>query len=371
MADGIGWGRIRMNIMLVDDDKHVLEGLKKLLDWNAFHGRLTATASNGAEALTLFVQAWPDVIISDIKMPVMDGITLARHVHEQSPDISMILLSGYSEFEHAQKAIQYQVENYILKPITREKINELQHILECIDQRRSSQKKEFLSNWKHDFKESILTALRGQNTKMFDTFFSSSLFHEKLGQDPSNAYGIQLLDFLYLYLSELHINPDIISAAKEKAMNDYWDLPGKDAKANYLISAYYDTLISVNAQKNKNLDSISSHVKEYVEAHYAESDLNISLLADKMNISLSYLSTVFKQTAGINLSAYIANLRLGRAKELLADPSHSISEAATLSGYDDAKYFAKLFKRKCGMTPSEYRNLSLQKNQLMPKGEPS
>lgn len=365
----IEWEDIQMNIMLVDDDRYVLEGLKKLLDWNTFHGKLTATASNGAEALELFLHTRPDVVISDIKMPVMDGISLARHIHEHAPDITIILLTSYGEFEYAQKAIQYQVANYILKPITKEKINDLQLILEDIYHKRNDHKEEFLSNWKPTFEESILAALRSQDAKMFDDFFSSPHFQERLARDHSNAYGIQLLNFLYLYLGELHINPDIVAASKERAMDEYWNLPDKDAKANYLISTYYDTLLSIHTQKNKNLDSISSYVKEYVENHYTEPDLNISALADKMNVSLSYLSTVFKQTAGINLSSYISAMRISHAKKVLADPSHSIAEAAILSGYEDAKYFARLFKRKCGMTPSEYRNLSLQKNTLLPKGE--
>ena len=262
-----------MNIMLVDDDRYVLEGLKKLLDWNTFHGKLTATASNGAEALELFLHTRPDVVISDIKMPVMDGISLARHIHEHVRDITIILLTSYGEFEYAQKAIQYQVANYILKPITKEKINDLQLILEDIYHKRNDHKEEFLSNWKPTFEESILAALRSQDAKMFDDFFSSPHFQERLARDHSNAYGIQLLNFLYLYLGELHINPDIVAASKERAMDEYWNLPDKDAKANYLISTYYDTLLSIHTQKNKNLDSISSYVKEYVENHYTQPTL--------------------------------------------------------------------------------------------------
>lgn len=357
-----------MNIMLVDDDRYVLEGLKKLLNWNTFCGRLTATASNGAEALELFMACRPDVVITDIKMPVMDGMALACHIHEQSPDITIILLSSYGEFEYAQKAIQYKVANYILKPVTKEKINQLQLLLEDIYRKRTHQKEEFLSNWKPGFEDTIMTALRSQDIKTFDDFFASPHFHEKLARDTSNAYGIQLISFLYLYLSDLHIDSAIVSAAKEKAMNEYWNLSSKAAKANYLISTYYDTLLSVCRQKSKTLDSISSYAKEYVKEHYTESQLNISALADKMNVSLSYLSTIFKQSEGINLSTYISTLRLNHAKALLANPSCSIAQAALLSGYEDAKYFARLFKRKCGMTPSEYRNLSLQRNNLLPEG---
>ena len=169
-----------MNIMLVDDDRYVLEGLKKLLDWNTFHGRLTATASNGAEALELFFHTRPDVVISDIKMPVMDGISLARHIHEHAPDITIILLTSYGEFEYAQKAIQYQVADYILKPITKEKINELQLLLEDIYHKRNDHKEEFLSNWKPTFEESILAALEVRTPKCLMIFSAPRTFRSAL-----------------------------------------------------------------------------------------------------------------------------------------------------------------------------------------------
>lgn len=351
-----------MNLMLVDDDKHVLEGLKKHLDWNSFEGKLTATASNGREALNLIEGTRPDVIISDIRMPVMDGISLAQAIQEQRLNIDLILLSGYGEFEYAQKAIRYQVSKYILKPITRQKIDELQAMLVELCQARKHQKEDFLSNWDHAFRDQILKALRDNAPDAFDDYFSSRLFAEKLRSDTSNAFGIQMLNFLYGYLSELNISPEIIASSKERAMNLYYDLPSTDEKSNYLISTYYDAITSIHTRKSKNLDSISMHVEDYVSSHFMEPDLNISCLADRMNVSLSYLSTVFKQRLGVNLSTYITTLRLNHAKELLADPGLPISEVASQSGYEDAKYFAKLFKKKFCMTPSECRNLMMQKN---------
>lgn len=351
-----------MNLMLVDDDKHVLEGLKKLLDWNSFEGKLTATASNGREALDLIDGTKPDVIISDIRMPVMDGILLAQAIQEKSLDIDIILLSGYGEFEYAQKAIQYHVSKYILKPITRQKIAELQDMLMELCQTKRHKKEAFLSNWDHAFRERVMNALRDNTPDAFDEFFSSPAFIEKLRADASNAFGIQMLNFLYHYLSELNISPEIIASSKENAMNHYWDLPSPDEKSNYLISTFYDAITSIHIRKNKNLASISTYVEEYTAAHYMEPDLNISCLADKMNVSLSYLSTVFKQRIGVNLSTYITTLRLNHGRELLADPGLPISEVAALSGYEDAKYFAKLFKKRFCMTPSEFRHLALQKN---------
>ena len=98
----------------------------------------------------------------------------------------------------------------------------------------------------------------------------------------------------------------------------------------------------------------------YIGEHYCEPDFNLSGLSYAMHVSLSHLSTVFKQTTGNNLISYVTELRLEKARELLSDMQYSISEVAALSGYSDAKYFAKLFKKKMGSTPSEYRNLIIQ-----------
>ena len=105
-------------ILLVDDQQIVLDGLKKQLNWSRFNGLICGCVSDGAEAINFLQTCRPDVIISDIKMPHMDGIELARQISE-SPILSgipVILLSGYREFEYAKSAMQYHVQHYILKP---------------------------------------------------------------------------------------------------------------------------------------------------------------------------------------------------------------------------------------------------------------
>ena len=82
-------------------------------------------------------------------------------------------------------------------------------------------------------------------------------------------------------------------------------------------------------------------------------------MADNMNITLSWLSTLFKQHAGKNLNNYVTEKRLERACLLLASPLYSIGEVAHKCGYDDAGYFSSLFRKKIGMTPTEYRNCHL------------
>ena len=79
--------------------------------------QIAGTFTNGADALQFIHDNPVHLVITDIRMPGMDGLELARHISEQYPGISVLIISGYSEFEYARKAIQYGVSNYLLKPL--------------------------------------------------------------------------------------------------------------------------------------------------------------------------------------------------------------------------------------------------------------
>lgn len=112
-------------VLLVDDEPHVREGIRDFFDWSDFGVSVILEAGDGIEALEQIRRHAPQVIISDIKMPGMDGIELAGAVHAAWPDIRIILLTGYSEFAYVQKAIRYNVVDYVLKPTKLERLAEV------------------------------------------------------------------------------------------------------------------------------------------------------------------------------------------------------------------------------------------------------
>jgi len=102
-------------LMIVDDDEIIREGLVKNINWNEYGIQVVAEAKNGKEALEKIELFIPEIILSDIKMPFMDGIELAKYLYEHNPQIKILLLSAYEEFEYAKKALQYHVSDYIMK----------------------------------------------------------------------------------------------------------------------------------------------------------------------------------------------------------------------------------------------------------------
>jgi len=105
-------------VLLVDDEVFARTGLRGLIPWNRFGFEIVAEAENGEEALQMIREEQPDLVVTDIRMPVLDGLELIRTVKEQ--DIAsprFIIISGYNDFKYAQQAVRFGVEDFILKPI--------------------------------------------------------------------------------------------------------------------------------------------------------------------------------------------------------------------------------------------------------------
>ena len=103
-------------VLIVDDEKYVRMGIKSETDWSLIGCEVVGEAANGEDALTAAEEVKPDLVISDIRMPKMDGIELAEKLMEKYPGIKIIFLTAYSEFEYARQAVRLGVSDYLLKP---------------------------------------------------------------------------------------------------------------------------------------------------------------------------------------------------------------------------------------------------------------
>lgn len=108
-----------LKAFLVEDEAVIRDGLKDNIPWEQYGYRFVGAAADGEIALPMIRKFRPDVLITDIKMPFMDGLSLSRIVHQEFPDMKIIIISGYDDFEYARQAISVGVEQYLLKPITR------------------------------------------------------------------------------------------------------------------------------------------------------------------------------------------------------------------------------------------------------------
>jgi len=195
-------------VLLVDDERIILEGISRVIDWNSLGTVLIGTARNGVEAYEMIKYEQPDIVISDIKMPGMDGLQLVEKVHEDFPAIRFIMLSGFGEFEYARSSMQYGVKHYLLKPCNEGRI--MQALTTIVDELRlAEQKEQFVQQTKTRL-EKVLPYTKEQLLKEFvtnhiygnrDLEYYQRLFHLEVANERIRVVLLQLEgDFSYEHL---------------------------------------------------------------------------------------------------------------------------------------------------------------------------
>ena len=107
----------KYTILLVDDEEEVIQAIIRKINWEELGFSVVGYADNGIKALEMIEESQPDVVMTDIKMPYMDGMELCSHIRREYPAMKIVLFTGFDEFEYAKEAVHLEVEEYILKPV--------------------------------------------------------------------------------------------------------------------------------------------------------------------------------------------------------------------------------------------------------------
>lgn len=155
------------NVLLVDDERIILEGISQIIDWSALSLNLAGTAKNGLEALDFIRANKPDIVITDIRMPGLDGLGLVEQTRAADLPVSFIMLSGFSDFDYARQAMRFGVRHYLLKPCNEQAIiGALAEVKQELAERRDRER--FLQRMETEMKR-MLPHARQQFLKEFVT----------------------------------------------------------------------------------------------------------------------------------------------------------------------------------------------------------
>ncbi len=129
------------SVLLVEDEEEIIEGIKMKIDWEALGFRVIGSALNGVKALEMAEKYQPDVVMTDIKMPIMVGLELSRNLRKELPSTRILLFTGFDEFEYAKEAVHLEVDEYILKPINAVELTQVfTKLKESLDQERAEKR---------------------------------------------------------------------------------------------------------------------------------------------------------------------------------------------------------------------------------------
>ncbi len=338
---------------IVDDEPVIRFGIRASVDWEKEQIGLAGDFANGEAAWREISREPVDILITDIKMPVMDGLELTRRTLERYPRTKVILVSSYSDFEYVREGLQLGVLDYLLKP-TLEPEGLLAIVRKClgkIEQERSDERNRQLVMSMRDAVTDAALAPSGQAA-------AESAEDAGVGSGEGGESGT-------------------ISGSREDSRNGGAganDIGGASGFGGVDGASGFGGVNGVNRASGENAASgadrasgsdgaglagnrrLMAKAVQYIQANFTR-ELTLRQVADSVHMSKNYFCQQFKRYAGENYIDYVIRLRIERAKELLSRPDTGIRiyEAAELSGFNDVKYFSKLFKRMTGLSPIDYR----------------
>lgn len=199
-----------MRLLIADDEPLIRRGIKKLVNLSEIGIEEVYEADNGEETLQLFEQYHPEIVLLDINMPRVDGLTVAKEIKSLSPETKIAMLTGYNYFDYAQKAIRVGVEDYILKPVSKKEITEI--IAKLAHSYQEERKQETIQkvfqqkveviqeNSKNDYHSNMKRYMEENYT---DSQFSLGVLAEKLNLSSGylsilfkKTFGIPFQDYL-------------------------------------------------------------------------------------------------------------------------------------------------------------------------------
>jgi len=346
----------KCKVVLIDDEAAVKKTLNILVDSDHPAFQVVGEANDGLEGLALIERTNPDLVITDIRMPVMDGLTLVKEMRERSIETEVVIISGYDTFDYARQALRYGVKDYLLKPISAHDVAAIFHQMEekIREEREQAQEsQEWLLSSKTLLKElaNHIWVLNEPSAMLTLESIVREFSGKRYRHFSYREMYLKLVTQLNLQMSEIHEKaPPLIDFTSLAPLNNEEDM---QAVCGLLIRDYMETI-----RKMRRWSSYNPMIKAegYVQDHYHRSDLSIQDIARFLEMSPSYLSKTFKSEIGDTFTDYLTKLRMNKALQLLTDTNLKVYEIAQAIGYNDQTHFSKAFKKQYGVSPSDFRH---------------
>ena len=390
-------------VLIADDEEIIRTELEKAFRWQDFDMEVVGVAKNGLEALEMVKRFHPDVCLLDVKMPFLNGLELIEKINEEDSSVVKIIISGYDEFEFAQKAIRLGVYNYVLKPIDENEFRKMMgeirdrlHANAKMDQQRKLRNSllernrellqaETLYKWIHgesspESAEESLMDFGIRFSGRYDLFYVRMHFHiTALGDEEYMERSIRECRGIFrdicsasaeFYAVKTSLDSLFVIASREGDRQSGALLNRElSGMGNWKADVYHrvtDELITKGplvfsemqdeSVRDEQCSPLVNKVKRYVQENYRDPQLRLSRFADESNVSLSTLSRLFKKETGVTFMEYLIDYRIRCSIDLLDNTGLRIVEIAEQVGYSSQHYYCDAFKNVMGISPSKYRS---------------
>ncbi|QGH35572.1 AraC family transcriptional regulator [Gracilibacillus salitolerans] len=340
-----------MDLLIIEDEPMIVNGISFLLKEYKYPNNEVPNiciAQDGEEANQCLNKQSFDFIFTDIKMPKMNGLELVKKWTQQKSITQWVIISGFNDFEYAQEALKNGVKDYLLKPVTKKKMNE------TIDR---------LMKNRNELINSFVSITQSQDIieELEDSIWM--LNEDRVSQQFINwtcKLPHQSIDVLIYQKSLEEILLLLVTRLREKGIQelreDDFTVIGHTKKE--LDAAFMNRCLeimnSIRLRRKGNIIDPIDAAKEYIQSHLGER-LSLADVADKLGFNPTYFSQLFKKETGESFVAFRRKIRMEWAKQLIEQNEMRIIDISNEIGYSDLAHFTKSFKKYTGVTPSEYK----------------
>ncbi|WP_160720779.1 response regulator transcription factor [Bacillus sp. USDA818B3_A] len=355
-------------VILIEDEPWTRMTIKHLGNWNKLGLEVVAEASDGKYGYELITRLHPDIIITDIEMPHLNGIELLRRLREEGDQAKVLIVSGFADFKYTKSAVQLKVNDYLLKPLKPGELNlQLERCVEELNKESTDKTRQPLDLngfmnvvWFDEytnFRTSIYECLRSDNPKLLEQKFRelADFITLKEGQGVEKSLIVCIYFDFHNWLQRFITNRgySIQEVFEGKGPSYVFSQDSTIEEVLGCTQQHYtkaSSIISLLIKSRKSMDV--KQIELYLKKNY-HLGVTLDQTANQFYISKEYLSKVFKEKTGTSFSEYVTALRMEKAKELIIESEVPLKEIGGLVGYPDLAYFYKVFKKHFGTSPGK------------------
>ena len=360
-------------ILLVDDEMDVLRAMKKKIDWEAMGFCLAGTAENGQEALEMAEQLHIDVVMTDIKMPYMDGLTFCRKLKENYRNIKVVIYSGFDDFEFAREAVHLEAEEYLLKPIS---VKDMEEVLTRIRQKLDDEINEHRNmNRLYEYYQKSLPAMQEQ-------LVMGILEGKVTGERAQNMLESYEMDFRapYYVVSLLYVdtgsgetagqNQQLLSISLKDMSRDYLN-----ERMHFYSISYLDEIIIIFMLKDKNeMEKVLYHLDQICKMGDRVLKVPVTAAVGQICDHVDYLTTSYQEArSAMEYRTIMGGNRVLYIHDIEPSPKDAVSfleydfqnlvRAVKLGNRDETDGAIRQFMdsiRSFSITPNQYQLIFME-----------
>lgn len=359
------------NILIIDDEPWSRQVVRALGEWERLEMNVIGEAEDGSEGLRRIEELKPHIVITDMRMPGLDGVGLLKEMNERFPALKIIVMSGYDDFIYLKQAIRSRAVEYLLKPIDQGELNAA--LTECAKELKQVNKAAS-ATWRTPFvfaDEGTLEQYLAYRQRVFgyllelnkqavletlskmEQLLNVSLPHGEEGNTLTKV-GYDFMLMLEEFTTENEVNFNSLWSEGNDSLGAPVD-GSSVAEVFHDIKKHYEAAIdAIEANRRNRVRLDVAEVQSHIDRHYQD-QISLDTVAQRFFVSKEHLSRVFKSQQGENLSDYIVRKRMEKARELIVEQKMAIKHVAQLTGYADVAYFYRVFKKHFGQTPGDLR----------------